>query len=109
MNVDTQVPKYTTIRVNKCIVDDEHYNESFDELQSFLDDAFQKDRNLTAPKLEIAHDLLRECLVFKSIDDDHAKKEMPPVEEVQFKLNVIFAHYCCMFKFELFNLSLRKR
>ena len=65
------------------MIDDEHLNESLAELQTFLDDSFQQNLNLNAPKLEIAHDLIRECLVFKSIDDrNDVSKESMPVEEV---------------------------
>lgn len=87
-----KVPKYTTIRVNKCLVDDNHFNESLSELQSFLNDSYLKNLNINAPKLEIAHDLIKECLVFKSIDDN-SSKEIIPVVEVRESIGHVFLEY----------------
>lgn len=78
------VPKYTTIRINKCKVEDE---ANLDELQSFIDNAYQTGLNQTnGPKLERANDLVNECVLFKSL----VSNEAIPVNEVKLLLNIIW-------------------
>jgi hypothetical protein len=71
------VPKYTTIRINKCKVEDE---ANLDELQSFIDHAYQTGLNQTnGPKIERVNDLVNECVFFKSL----VSNEAMPVNEVK--------------------------
>jgi hypothetical protein len=60
-----RVPKYTTIRINRLFDCD----ESLNELQTFVDNAYAFKLNNNVPRLELVK-LIDECVVFKSFSSN---------------------------------------